>query len=84
MSLGSLDYVNVLSVQITGRNGLGSISVPGTKVGDSVLVQSGPSFIAPGSADSFETAISVADEIQQVSTADLTTNTFNIILLRPM
>ena len=60
-------------VTFQGRNGAGSISVPGLAIGDVVRVVQGTLVADVGDQGShFETTITVVDEIQQSDVANLT------------
>jgi hypothetical protein len=65
-----------------GRNGTGSISVPGLKVGDIVTFALLNSTVVTVGGE-LETIVSIADEIQQVDSANLSTATFTIVITRP-
>lgn len=72
------------SATFTGRNGAGSISVPGLVAGDKVVVSSydpnlGVGYEPPGTL--FESTISVDDEIQQL-TGNFSTSTCSILFFR--
>lgn len=76
----------LLRVSVSGRNGAGAVSVTGLEVGDILLwsffenAGPPPTYEPPGSI--FEARVTVADEIQQVFTNDLTGDNFTLILLR--
>lgn len=65
-----------------GVNGAGAVSVPGLDVGDLVTfyAQAPGGWQTPGGI--FEDVISVAGEIQQISSNDLSPYTFTILFLR--
>lgn len=67
----------------SGANGAGAITLTGAAVGDRVVAvipqTTGQNFVAPGGSD-FETAITVADQIQQASSSDLRTYRYLFIL----
>jgi hypothetical protein len=63
-----------------GRNGAGSVPLPGAMVGESVLAVLNISTQASG-ASSFETTISKAGAIQQTSGSNLSGGEFYFILL---
>lgn len=80
----SLSTNIVLTGSATGRNGTGAITLTGARVGDVV-------YCTPNTTDSFtngndqlETSISVDDEVQQVSSNNLTSVTWTIFLFRPI
>lgn len=71
-------YPTFIKAAFNGRSGSGAISVPGLQVGDIVLV-----FVNGNWASSFESpTVSVADEMQQTSGADLSSISFELILIR--
>lgn len=78
----SITFPAIGRADFTGRNGIGSIGLPGAKVGDLVLLQ----FFNGGGAElptsRIESIISVADEIQQTSAVDWTGVPFTILFLR--
>lgn len=65
-----------------GNNGAGSVSVPGLKVGDLVIfyAQAPGGWQQPGAT--FESVVSVADEIQQLSSSNLSGQNFTVLVLR--
>ncbi len=69
-----------------GRNGAGAITVTGTKVGDLVVgalgYVTGTGAITALSNSSFESVVTVADQIQQSSGSNLTANTY-VFLVQP-
>jgi hypothetical protein len=64
-----------------GISGAGSIAVPGAKVGDTVASLVGKIGTSGDQSAAFETVISVADEIQQVSGEDLSGKWFQAYLV---
>jgi hypothetical protein len=69
-----------------GRNGSGTISVPGLKAGDVVLNVTGGGGIytaaSNGGTSPWEFIISVDDEIQQIQNADFSPVTIEAVLFR--
>lgn len=67
---------------VVGRNGAGALSMPGTLVGDKVLLVTNLTLPAanPASA-SFESTITVANEIQQPDGSNLSVYMFQFIIL---
>lgn len=65
----------------TGRNGAGACTLTGALVGDKVL---GVVDVVNGGSDaaSFETTITVVDEIQQTDAGDKSTNKYAVLLIR--
>lgn len=66
--------------EFTGRDGAGSISLMGARAGDTVASVTGLIGATGDQKSAFETVISVDDEIQQVSTADLSANWYRVNL----
>lgn len=78
----ALSEAAVLSVAVSGLNGSGSLSLPGAKVGDVVLnIRNDGS--AVNSGGDFEATISVNNQVQQTTAANLSTKTITFILFRP-
>lgn len=70
---------------VSGINGLGAISAPGLKVGDTtiaVLITSGGVPANAGIGGEVEIVVSIADEIQQIDSGNLSAKTFDIYLVR--
>jgi hypothetical protein len=65
----------MVTVVVAGRNGAGAITATGFKVGDKVVAATN---LTDGTGDgaSFETEITVADQIQQSSASNLTTKKY--------
>lgn len=74
--------MTVIKVSMIGRVGQGPISVPGVKAGDAVVIISKDNRTVNPFAVTFEHFVSVDDEIQQFNVGDLTTDTFDLLLLR--
>lgn len=66
-----------------GRNGAGSITLIGAKIGDLALLVGRQSDALDGNGY-FEFTISVNDQIQQTIVADLTGANYEITLFRPV
>lgn len=66
----------------TGRNGAGAITLTGAAVGDKVLGVAGISTVGNAAA-SFETTITVVNQIQQSAAGDLSSNTYLVVLQTP-
>jgi hypothetical protein len=63
-----------------GLNSAGGILLPGAKVGDTVTSVTGVVGVTGDQSAAFETVISVEDQIQQVSTSDLTEKFYRALL----
>jgi hypothetical protein len=72
---------SLVRASFNGRNGSGSISLPGLKAGDLVfwMLLNG---IAGSFAGDFEPIISVDDEIQQLQAANFSSQSVDILVLR--
>jgi len=72
---------DLVTVVAAGRNGAGAITATGLKVGDKVV--SATNLTTPaGALASFESEITVADQIQQSSASNLTSSTYIFQVLR--
>ena len=69
-----------LSAVVTGSNGAGACALVGAKVGDKVVMNVNLSD-ATDDQTSFETTITVVDQIQQTSASDLSTKKFAVLLV---
>lgn len=74
-----------ISATFTARSGAGSISVPGLKVGDLVFWNlihfvSHDAWQTPGSL--WEQVVTVDDQLQQLTTDDLSADTADIVVYR--
>lgn len=68
-----------------GINGAGACTCVGAAIGDIVVSVACYTDAAQGNANSsFESAITVADEIQQSSASDLSGNDYVVLLYRPL
>jgi hypothetical protein len=76
----------VTAFGLTGSNGVGPVSAPGVKVGDKVIwiliTSSGGATSHQNPNDFMEAVVSVADEIQQRDSSNLSTYTVDVILVR--
>ena len=69
----------LVKAEFTGQSSSGAISVPGLQVGDTAIVDlNGHNVIG----SSFEQIISVADQIQQLSGSDLSSQTYKFFMVR--
>lgn len=66
----------------TGNNGAGGCTLTGARVGDIVLGITLETGTAADSSASFETVISVADQLQQTSASDLSGNKYSVLVKR--
>lgn len=70
-------------ISFSGKNGAGACTMTGVKVGDVVLSVTGIAAADVGDkASLFESTITVADQIQQSSTDDLSAKVFMALVLR--
>ncbi len=72
----ALQYIN-----FAGRAGAGSIPLPGVRAGETVSTVTGLIGATGSQAAAFETVITVDDEIQQLSTEDLSENWYRAYLI---
>lgn len=70
----------IITLTFQGRNGAGTISVPGVKVGD-VMVMAAVSGTTP-LTNEFWPLISTDDEVHQASAGDETGNTYTAVFVR--
>lgn len=66
----------------TGRNGAGAVTLTGAAVGDVVLGVAGISTVGNAAA-SFESTITVVNQIQQSSASNLSAVTYLVVLSTP-
>lgn len=64
----------------TGKNGTGACTLTGAKVGD--IVVGVLNLAGDGASASFQSVITVADQIQQVAAGDLSTAKFGVLLIQ--
>ena len=69
--------------EFLGRNGAGGCVMPGVTIGDSVTSVIGLIGLSGDQASSFETVITVDDQIQQISGSDLSTKWFRAFMVTP-
>lgn len=70
-------------ISFTGKNGAGACTVTGLKVNDVILSVTGVASGEKGDQSaSFETVVTVADQIQQSSESDLSTKVYLAFVLR--
>ncbi len=75
---------SIIRISFNGRNGAGGISIPGLHVGDTVIWMFNSNGGPPPTANGgwTEWVITAADEIQQTWTNDLSSDTFEALLIR--
>lgn len=72
------------TLKAAGRNNVGAITLTGAAVGDRVVVVFGAPTAGGALVEakaSFESAITVVNQIQQSSASDLSTNTYVFVLI---
>lgn len=80
---GSISRSGIFEITFTGGNGVSAISVPGLKVGDTVLRVWQPSSPAAHFLDNLvEAVVSTDDELAQLSGDDYTSATLKAVLVR--
>lgn len=77
----------VVQASFNGRNNSGTISVPGLKTGDKILravfTDSPPDEpVVLGQSGTIEATITADDQVHQYGTANFTTRSFDLVLLR--
>lgn len=84
-------YPTIITSSFTGRNGTGSISVPGLEVGDILIwlniTNSSPDVAQGQQLNAFawtELVVSVADEIQQLDVRDHSSDGFQAVFIRKL
>ncbi len=74
-------FAGLKFITVDGRNGAGAITATGAVVGDAVIGVAGLTAGALGAATaSFESAITVADQVQQSSASNLSANDYLVVL----
>jgi hypothetical protein len=66
-----------------GRSGAGAIALPGARVGDAVITLTGVYGVAGDQGAAFESVVSVADQIQQTSTSNLSDYRYVVVVKNP-
>ena len=72
----------LIKVTFTGRNAAGSISVPGVKVGDYILMVDQTALAGGNFNGPFLTYIDTDDTVEQLSNSDLSAIDFTAFLIR--
>lgn len=80
-ALTQLEALALRYIEFGGLDGAGSISLVGVKAGDKVSTLVGISGVSGDQSAKFEGVISVADQIQQSSTDDLSGNLYRAYIL---
>lgn len=70
----------ILTLTFEGRNGAGTISVPGVKAGDVMIMAAVPGTVAL--TNEFHVLIATDDEVEQAYGGDNSANTFTAIFVR--
>lgn len=74
-------FAGLKFITVDGRNGAGAITATGAVVGDVVVGVAGLTAGALGAATAgFQSAITVADQVQQSSASDLSANDYLVVL----
>lgn len=84
-TLAKLSLTGLKTLAAAGRNGAGAITLTGAAVGDRVAIvfgapTAGGALAAPA-VGTFEASVTVADQVQQVSASNLSTNTYVFVLI---
>lgn len=84
-TLPKMTFTGLKVLAAAGRNGAGAITLTGTVVGDRLIAAfgaptAGGALAAAVVGTTFESAVTVADQIQQASGSNLSTNTYIFIL----
>ncbi len=82
-ALVQLEAIALRYREFAGLNGAGSIYLPGVEAGDTVATLTGLIGVSGDQSTAFETIISVDDQIQQVSTSDLSEKYYRAYLIPP-
>lgn len=78
--MSTFAITGTIKITFTGRNGAGSISVPGLKAGDRTVNVTDS--VNNGYGGQFEWAVSSDDSYFQASNNDLSSTSFTAILIR--
>lgn len=84
-TLPKVTFTGLKVLSAAGRNGSGAITLTGTVVGDRLVAAfgaptAGGALAAAVVGTTFEAAVTVADQIQQASASNLSSNTYIFIL----
>jgi len=84
-TLPKVTFTGIKVLAAAGRNGAGAITLTGAVIGDRVIVAFGAptagGALAAPAAGTWESAITVTDQIQQASASNLTANTYVFTLV---
>lgn len=80
-TLVQLEALAAYYFSFAGRNGAGKIDLPGAQVGDQVNSVTGIVGVSGDQSAAFESEISVDDQIQQISTSDLSASRYRAYLV---
>jgi hypothetical protein len=70
-------------VDFAGRTGAGAIALPSARVGDVVITLTGVYGVDGDQRAAFESIVSVADQIQQISTSNLSDHRYVVVVKNP-
>ena len=76
-----LEVIALRFKEFLGRDGAGAIELTGARIGDAVSSVTGLRGVSGSQAASFETVITVDDEIQQTAIGDLSDNVYRVYLV---
>ena len=82
-ALVQLEAIALRYREFAGIDGAGSIYLPGVEAGDTVATLTGLIGVTGDQSAAFETVISVDDQIQQISTSDLSEKYYRAYLIPP-
>ena len=82
-ALVQLEAIALRYREFAGIDGAGSIYLPGVEAGDTVATLTGLIGVSGDQSTAFETIISVDDQIQQLSTSDLSEKYYRAYLIPP-
>ena len=68
---------------LAGRSGAGAISLPGARVGDVVITLTGVYGVDGDQSAAFESVVSIADQIQQISSSNLSDHLYVAVVKNP-
>jgi hypothetical protein len=85
-TLPKIDVSGIKCLAAAGKNGSGAVTLTGTAIGDRVVAvfgapTAGGALAVKLPGTDFEAAVTVADQIQQLSASNLSANTYVFILI---